>query len=115
MILGAVAISSAVAPAAEQASWHIAMERECERYGLDVRRVAAAQKGEDPLAGDAPPRRWWDVLIVAAAVGIFIWLAIGTERPPIAMNVFWIAGLMVGMLALLASCGWLLWKRTRFS
>jgi glucose uptake protein GlcU len=115
MILGAVAISSAVAPAAEQASWHTAMTRECERYGLNVERVTAAQKGEDPLAGEAPARRWWDVLIVATAVGIFVWLARGTERPPISMDVYWMAALMVAMLALLVSCGWLLWKRTRFS
>jgi drug/metabolite transporter (DMT)-like permease len=115
MILGAVSISSAVAPAAEHASWDAAMQRECDRYGLDMDRLAAAQKGEDPLAGEAPPRRWWDVLIVAAAVGVFIWLASGTERPPLSMNVGWMAALIAAMLVMLVACGWLLWKRTRFS
>ena len=115
MILGAVAISSAVAPVAEMASWHQAMARECDRYGLDVERVAASQKGEDRLAGEAPQRRWLDVLIVAAAIGIFVWLGIGTERPQLNFNLYYVAVLVAGMVALLFTCGWLLWKRTRFS
>jgi drug/metabolite transporter (DMT)-like permease len=115
MILGAVAISSAVAPAAEHLSWRLAMARECERYGLDLERVTAGQKGEDPLGREMPPRRWWDALIVAAAVGIFILLARVAERPPISMNTVWMVGLTTAMLALLVACGWLLWKRTRFS
>ena len=115
MILGAIGISTAVAPAAEQASWRAAMTRECERYGLSPERLAASQAGEDPLARRARVHRWWDAAIVAGAVAIFVWLAIGTERPPIAMNAGWTAALVVAMLAMLAACGGLLWKRTRFS
>jgi drug/metabolite transporter (DMT)-like permease len=114
-IAGAIGISVAVAPAAEQASWRAAMARECERYGLSLERLAASQAGEDPLARRARVHRWWDGLIVAAAVGIFVWLAIGTERPPIAMHAGWTAALVVAMLAMLVACGGLLWKRTRFS
>ncbi len=115
MILGAVAISSAVAPAAEQTSWRAAMSRECGRYGLSLERLVAAQAGEDPLARETSARRWWDVPIVAAAVGIFVWLARGTLRPPIAMDAGWIVALAVAMMVLLFACGLLLWKRTRFS
>lgn len=115
MILGAVAISSAVAPASEHASWHAAMVRECERYGLDMERVTAAQMGEDPLAGEAPPSRKRDAVIVAGAAAIFVWLARGTVRPPLRMNLGWMAALITGMMVLLFACGWLLWKRTRFS
>src|SRR5579862_1514836 len=115
MILGAVSISSAVAPASEHASWHTAMLRECERYGLDIGRVTAAQKGEDPLAGEAPASRKRDAVIVVAAISIFVWLARGTVRPPITMNVGWMAALISAMMVLLVTCGWLLWKRTRFS
>ncbi len=115
MILGAVAISSAVAPAAEQAAGRAAVARECERYGLDLARAEAAQTGQDSLGGETPARRWWDALIVAAAVGVFVYLARGTVRPPIAMDVFWTLALVVAMLALLVGCGALLWKRTRFS
>lgn len=115
MILGAVSISSAVAPASEHASWHRAMLRECERYGLDIDRVMAAQMGEDPLAGEAPASRKRDAVIVVAAISIFVWLAIGTARPPLTMNVGWMAALITAMMVLLVACGWLLWKRTRFS
>jgi glucose uptake protein GlcU len=115
MILGAVGISVSVAPAAEQASWRAAMAREGERYGLSLERLAAAQAGEDPLARRVRVRRWWDGLIVAAAAGVFLWLALGTERPPIAMHVGWTAALVVGMLGMLVASSWLLWKRTRFS
>ena len=115
MIVGAVAISSAVAPASEQASWRAAMERECERYGLDLQRVEAAQTGEDPLSAEAPRSRTRDAIIVVAAVGIFVWLSIGTVRPPLAMNVGWMAALIAAMLVMLVTCGWLLWKCTRFS
>lgn len=115
MILGALAISTAIAPAAEQISWRGAMARECERYGLSVERVSAAMAGEDPLGQEVPARRWWDSVVVAAAVGIFIWLAVGTERPPIKMDAPWTAALVVAMMGLLVACGWLLWKRTKFS
>jgi drug/metabolite transporter (DMT)-like permease len=115
MIVGAVSISSAVAPASEQASWRAAMVRECDRYGLDIERVAAAQTGEDPLSVEAPASRKRDALIVLAAAAIFVWLAMGTERPPLSMNVGWMAALIVAMLIMLVACGRLLWKRTRFS
>ncbi len=115
MILGAIAISTAVASAAEHASRREAMERESGRYGLDLERLEEAQEGKDPLAHENPARRWWDVLIVAAAAGIFVALGRWAERPLIAMQVGWAAALLAGMLASLIACGWLLWKRTRFS
>ena len=115
MIVGAIGISTAVAPAAEQASWRAAMARECERYGLSPERLAASQAGEDPLARNVRVHHWRDGAIVAGAVAIFVGLAIGTQRPPIAMNAGWMVALAVAMLGTLAACGWLLWKRTRFS
>ena len=69
MIFGALAISTAVAPASEEASRQKAVERECHRYGLDLEQTTLALTGEDSLAARAARRRWWDVLIVAAAVG----------------------------------------------
>jgi drug/metabolite transporter (DMT)-like permease len=115
MILGAVGISTSVAPAAERESRTLAMVRERDRYGLDLRKLEAAQAGEDPMAKGIAARRWWDGLIVTAAVGIFIWLAIGTERPPIAMDLRWVIALMFPTLGMLVACGLFLWKRTRFS
>jgi drug/metabolite transporter (DMT)-like permease len=115
MIVGAGAISTAEASAAEQLSWKHAMNRECERYGLDAERVAATMAGEDPLAKEKGGRRWWELAIVAAAVAIFIWLAKEARRQPMAVNLPWMALILGGTLIFLAAGGVLLWKRTRFS
>ncbi len=115
MILGAASISFAEAPESEQSSWGAAMRRECNRYGMQPERVAAILQGEDPLSLENHRRRWWELLIVGAAVSIFIWLALGAERQPIAIDPFWMAILIVASLVFLVVCGYLLWKRTRFS
>jgi drug/metabolite transporter (DMT)-like permease len=115
MIIGALAISTAVAPQAEQTSRTIASRRECERYGLDADRVESALTGSDPVSSEAPSRRWWDILIVAAAVGVFVVLAVGSTRVPFPVNLRWVIVLVLAMLASLFGCGYLLWKRTQFS
>jgi drug/metabolite transporter (DMT)-like permease len=115
MILGAGAICTAKASESEQTSWTIAVERECNRYGLDFERVKSSLLGEDPLSRDKPIRHWWEVLIVASAVAIFVWLAIGAEHPAVAVNLPWMSVLLVTTLVCLLVCGLLLWKRTRFS
>jgi hypothetical protein len=115
MIAGATAISFAEAPASEQASWKKAMQRECSRYDLDPVRVTAILQGDDPLARETPARRWWELLIVAAAVGVFLWLASYAERQPISVSLPWMAVLLAATLVFLVVCGVLLWKRTRFS
>jgi drug/metabolite transporter (DMT)-like permease len=116
MIAGAVAISFAEAPESEQTSWRKAMNRECSRYGLDPERTAAILQGDDPLAREMTTgRRWWELLIVAAALGIFLWLASVAELQPISVSLPWMAVLSVASLVFLVLCGALLWKRTRFS
>ena len=116
MIAGAVAISFAEAPEAEQASWRKAMARECDRYGLDPKRVAATMEGSDPLSKEvAAGRRWWEMLVVAAALGAFAWLALYAHRPAIAFHAPAAAVLIVAILIALFFCGRLLWRLTRFS
>jgi drug/metabolite transporter (DMT)-like permease len=115
MILGAGAICTAKASESEQTSWKSAMERECTRYGLDSERVASSLRGEDPLAHDKPARHWWEVVIVAAATAVFVWLAIGAKHQAVAVNLPWMAVLLATTLVCLVVCGILLWKRTRFS
>jgi drug/metabolite transporter (DMT)-like permease len=115
MILGAIAISRAEAPEMEHAAWADAIERECDRYGLNHDEVFRAQSGEDVMAHRSNGWRWWDFAIVIAAVGIFVWLAHGTTRPPIEMHPGWIVVLLVATLGLLIAGAVLLWKRTRFS
>lgn len=115
MILGALFISSSVAPARERASCHEAIERECRRYGLDLEQCVAAQTGDGDEGLRAAKRPWWDWAIVAAAIGIFIWLARGTRRPPLAMHLGWAVLLCAVMALVVGGCGYLLWKRTGFS
>jgi len=115
MILGAVAISSAMAPDSERAAVHEVVARECDRYGLNLEVTTSAQFGKDPLGAETAGRRWWDFLIVALATGTFVWLARYAMRPPIIMAGAWIVVLVVLMLAMLVACGCLLWKHTRFS
>jgi len=115
MIAGAVSISFAEAPKAERDSWAKAIRRECDRYGLSLERLEAAAAGEDPLAREAPRRGWWELVVVAAAIAFFIWLATMAKSQAIAMNTAWMWALIAASLALLLLCGTMLWKRTRFS
>lgn len=115
MVLGAVAISSAVAPEGEQISTQEAIARECSRYGLSLGSTQASLRGEDVLAFEAPTHRWWDTLIVSAAVGIFVWLGWLAKIPPISLQTGWMTALFLIMLAFLIGGGWVLWRRTRFS
>jgi drug/metabolite transporter (DMT)-like permease len=115
MIAGAAAIAFAEAKGDEQVSWKRAIERECDRYGLDPAQVALSMEGGDPLAAEKPKRHWWEVLIVLAAIAIFVYLGAGATRQAIAMHTGWIAVLGAASVALLVVCGLLLWKRTRFS
>src|ERR1700735_3362043 len=105
MILGALAISTAVASAKEHSSTNEAISRECDRYGLEYREVLLAQSG-DEFSGRTQRRRWWDVAIVVAATGLFLWLGLNAVVPPLAMNLGWIAVLTLALLAALVGAGW---------
>ena len=114
MILGALAISTAVASSREHLSKNEALERECLRYGLSYRQVLLAQSG-DEFGDRTERRRWWDVVIVLAATSLFVWLAVHAVVPPLAMSLPWIAVLSVVLLVALLGGGWALWRQTRFS
>jgi glucose uptake protein GlcU len=113
MILGALSISSAVATEREHSSTHDALERECRRYGLSYERVFAAHAGTE-FGSAAEKRAWWDYAIVAAAVGVFVWLGKDAAIPPIALNYRWLGVLAVLLVATALGCGWRLWKSTSF-
>jgi drug/metabolite transporter (DMT)-like permease len=115
MIAGAISISFAEAPPSEQVAWRKAMERECSRYGMDPDQVAAVLKGADPYAGRHLKRHWWEALVVAAAIGVFIWLGAISAHQDIAINVPWMITLSLLSVLLLLFGGGLLWRRTRFS
>jgi hypothetical protein len=113
MILGALAISTAVASAKENSSTNEAVLRECNRYGLDYHRTMMAQAG-DEFGGRDERRRWWDYAIVLAATGIFVALGIHAVVPPLTMDLKWVGVLGVVLVLSLAAGGLSLWRRTRF-
>lgn len=115
MIAGAVAISFAEAPETEHDERREAMLREARRYGMSLERMEASMQGEDVLAKQNPKRGWWEYLVAAAAIAMFVWLAIGAEAAPIHADPVWMAILIVATLVLLFVCGYQLWRRTRFS
>jgi len=115
MIAGAVSISMANPGASELVSWKQARERECDRYGLDAEKVSAVVAGNDPLAEHPPVRHWWEAVVMIVAVGIFVWLGIGTVSQHLSLNMPWMIVLVVGTIVPLGLCGTLLWRRTRFS
>ena len=115
MIAGAISISLAAPPASELENWDAAMHRECDRYGLDKVSVAAVVRGDDPYAGLKHQRRWWELAIMLAAFGVFVWLAAGTRAQHIAVSLPWMIVLTVGTFIPLVVVGTMLYRRTRFS
>jgi len=113
MILGALAISTAVASSKENSSTNEAVLRECNRYGLDYQRTILAQAG-DEFGGRDERRRWWDYAIVLTATGVFVWLGIHAVVPPVAMNLRWVGVLGLLLVLSLIVGGWSLWRRTKF-
>lgn len=114
MIVGALFISTAKASAGEHSSRNEVLERECDRYGLNYNEVLLAQSGEE-FGNRSERRRWWDVLIVLAATGVFIYLGVHAVVPPLAMNLKWIVVLAIVMLVSLITCGYRLYRQTKFS
>ena len=113
MICGALAISTAVAGAREHQSRNLAIERECDRYGLDYLTVVAAQAGDEFGAGER--RRWWDYAIVAIAIAVFLWLGSQARVPEIALHRGWLFALVMILIASLLYCGLRLRRQTGFS
>lgn len=113
MIVGALAVSTAIATEREHASTNASLERECDRYGLDYDDVLRAYSGHTTGADDG--RSWWDFVIVAGAVGVFVWLGVQARVPDLGMNFTWVAILSAALVATAVVCTWGLWKTTRFS
>ncbi|MGH9607203.1 MAG: GRP family sugar transporter [Terracidiphilus sp.] len=109
MILGALAVSTAVASEREHASTDAALERECQRFGLDYTQVLRAYSGDSPGAR-ANRRSWLDYAIIAAAAAVFIYLAWNARPPALAMNYSWVWALCVVLAISAAACAWRLAK-----
>ncbi|MDE3200553.1 MAG: EamA family transporter [Acidobacteriota bacterium] len=113
MILGALAVSTAVATEREHSSTNQALLRECNRYGLDYNRVLSTFSGTAEHTGK--DRAWWDYFILAGGIAVFIWLAWQAQIPALPMDFTWTGILSVVLLLSAIVCVWKLWKTTRFS
>jgi len=114
MIAGALAVTTAVATEKERASMREALVRECARYNLDYDRVAESYSGAKSSAGPTG-RAWWDYVILAGSIGIFLWLGLNAQVPALTMNLAWVIALSTVLVAAAAGCAWVLWRETRFS
>ncbi|HVP47475.1 MAG TPA: GRP family sugar transporter [Bryobacteraceae bacterium] len=112
MILGALAVSTAIAGEREHGSINQSLIRECDRYDLNYDRVFRAYSGESENNGNG--RSWWDLVIVGCAIGIFVWLGLKARVPTLSMDFFWVGVLSAVGIVSAAVCAWGLWKRTRF-
>jgi len=115
MILGAIAISLAEAAEGEQEARQKAVQRECDKYGLDPVRLEASLRGENHATSAGGKRGWWEYLILLAAISVFVVLGFQAVRQPIVFHLPWAVAISGGTFFLLIFGGRLLWKRTRFS
>lgn len=112
MVIGALAVSSAIANARESASTAEAIERECERY--DLHRVNVLQAFRGTTVPQGRRRDWWDDLILGCAAAVFVALGSFARVPALPIRVGW-AAVLTAVLVLTAGLGtWRLWKATRF-
>src|ERR1700722_15063077 len=115
MMVGVAAIAFSSATGAEQVEWAAATERECRRYGMDNRFVAARMQGEDVSGETRGRRRAVDWVVVAVATGVFVYFATLAHAPSLPFN-GGIAVLLSGAIFILVVvCGFTLWRTTRFN
>lgn len=112
MILGALAVSTAVATEREHTSTNDALLRECERYELDYTRVLSAFSGTPQE--QQIQRSGWDYAILAGAIAVFVVLGVQARRPQLAMDLTWVVILSAMLVISAAVCARRLWKATRF-
>jgi drug/metabolite transporter (DMT)-like permease len=115
MMVGVAAIAFSSATGAEQVQWAAATERECRRYGMDGRFVAARMQGEDVPGETRGRRRAVDWVVVAVATGVFVYFATLAHAPSLPFNGLIAALLSGAIFILLVVCGFTLWRTTRFN
>jgi len=114
MVLGAIAIALSSATGREYSRWQAAAEREGRRYHIEDAYVRASMEGRE-LNGSAERRNFFDWLLVAGVMGVFIALAAMARMPRVDINLKWAAVIAAAMVMLLAGCAIALWRTTRFS
>ncbi len=114
MALGALAISACGASEGEYASVKQAARRETELYGIDPEYVTTRMEGRDVSAREVR-RTWVDWLMIAAATLIFVGLGTLAQAPHMQMQFGWLGLFAAALIAVLAACGFALWRVTKFT
>ena len=114
MLLGVGAIAFSSAAGAERVRWREAALREGTRYGVAADYVEARMDGRASAGEAAGGRRWWDFVLLAAATGVFVFFGTMARVPAMALR--WGPALILSLVSLgmLAGCGVLIWRTTRF-
>jgi drug/metabolite transporter (DMT)-like permease len=115
MMVGVAAIAFSSATGAEQVQWAAAIQRECQRYGMDSQFVAARMQGEDESGETKGRRRAVDWVVVAVATGVFVYFATLAHAPSLPFNGAIAALLSGAIFILLVICGFTLWRTTHFN
>lgn len=114
MALGALAISACGASEGEYASIKQAAQRETDLYGIDPEYVASRMEGREVGAREVR-RTWVDWLMIAAATLLFVGLGTLAKAPHIEMQTGWLGLFAALLIAVLAACGFALWRVTKFT
>jgi drug/metabolite transporter (DMT)-like permease len=114
MAAGAGAIALASVTQTEHTHWRKAADREAERYGITEDFLNAGMTGRPDISPAIASRSWLDWLLVAAASGIFIYLASVARTPQISFNWLALMLLSVALLASLLVTALVLFRATRF-
>jgi len=114
MMLGVAAIALSSATGAEQVRWKEAAQREGTRYGVAADYVEARMDGRRSAGEVAPSRSAWDLLLIVAATGAFVFFGRMARIPQMALQ--WGPALILSVVSLgmLVSCGLVIWRTTRF-
>ncbi len=113
MAAGAAAIAFSSAQPKEHANWQAAALRESQRYGTDLDYVRSGLEGRSATQGRTTSVLDWTMLGVTAVV--FIALLAIARAPMVAFDARAALVLLAVMVAILAACGAMLWRTTKFN
>ena len=113
MAAGALAIALSSATEREHSSWRDAADREGQRYGVENEYVRAGMEGRS-FGTTQNSRTILDWLLILGTTALFVVLASVAHLPHLGISLPWAAILTVAMLILMATCGVVLWRTTRF-
>jgi len=115
MAVGAGAIALASVSRAEHAHWRVAAEREALRYGIAEEFLNSGMTESKPTSSaSGASRSWLDWFLVAAATGIFVYLASVARTPQIPVHWPALTLLSLALLASLSTTALVLFRTTRF-